>query len=220
MTPSDTISPTVFAVADDQPTLDALEVSLDVLGFAVRAFSSLEHFSYFYRPEVPGCLLLDLHSIGQGVDGLTAQLKQVANRLPTIVIAESDDASSPLKLDGLRAADVMPRSFDRDTLVEHVRRALALDAEWRERDAQIAALEERIRQLDNRDRETLEMMQAGESNKTMAAKLRLTQRAVEMRRSAIMRKLKVASVAELTSLAALPNVLAEVRTAVSERQYR
>jgi hypothetical protein len=35
-----------------------------------------------------------------------------------------------------------------------------------------------------------------------------------------MRKLKVASVAELTSLAALPNVLAEVRTAVSERQYR
>ena len=220
MTPSDTISPTVFVVAAHQPTLDALEVSLDVIGFAVRAFSDLGHFLYFYRPQMPGCLLIELQSMERPIDELTEQLTQAIHRLPTILIAEKPHAASLLKLGQLRMADLLPRPFDREALVAHVQRALALDVDLRERDAQIVALQERIRQLDHRDRETLEMILAGESNKTMAAKLRLTQRAVEMRRSAIMRKLKVASVAELTSLAAPTGELVNIGTAAIDRQYQ
>lgn len=44
-----------------------------------------------------------------------------------------------------------------------------------------------------RQRETLCLIQAGETNESMAAKLQLTERAIEMRRSAIMRKLQVGS---------------------------
>jgi DNA-binding NarL/FixJ family response regulator len=59
--------------------------------------------------------------------------------------------------------------------------------------------------------ETLRLIQAGESNKAMAAKLLLTERAVEMRRSAIMRKLQVNSVAELLELTITHRLLTDLR---------
>ena len=81
------------------------------------------------------------------------------------------------------------------------------------RDADYAALEDRIRRLSDRERETLEMIQAGESNKMMAAKLFVTERAIEMRRAAIMRKLQVGSVAELLDLAVTHRILTDLRQA-------
>ena len=64
------------------------------------------------------------------------------------------------------------------------------------------------------------MIQAGLSNKAMAAKLFLTERTVEMRRSAIMRKLQVRSVAELADLTATHRILSELRNAAREGQLR
>ena len=71
--------------------------------------------------------------------------------------------------------------------------------------------------LSPRERETLAMIQAGESNKSMAAKLCLTERAVEMRRSAIMRKMQVRSVAELVDLTVTHRILADLRQAAKNR---
>jgi FixJ family two-component response regulator len=109
------------------------------------------------------------------------------------------------------AIDFLEKPIDYDTLLDHVEQALALDAEWRKRDAKYTALAERIHQLSDRDRETLELIQAGESNKSMAAKLFLTERAVEMRRAAIMKKLDVGSVAELLDLTITHRILTELR---------
>jgi FixJ family two-component response regulator len=61
------------------------------------------------------------------------------------------------------------------------------------------------------------MIQAGESNKSIAAKLCLTERAVEMRRSATMRKMRVRSVAELIDLIVPHRILADLRLAAKNR---
>jgi DNA-binding NarL/FixJ family response regulator len=63
----------------------------------------------------------------------------------------------------------------------------------------------------------LSLIRAGESNKAMAAKLGLTERAVEMRRSSIMRKMEVGSVAELVDVAVTHRVLADLREAAKNR---
>jgi DNA-binding NarL/FixJ family response regulator len=64
------------------------------------------------------------------------------------------------------------------------------------------------------------MIQAGLSNKAMAAKLFITQRAVEMRRSAMMRKLQVRSIAELADLAATHPIHNNLRSAARQSQLR
>jgi FixJ family two-component response regulator len=200
MTPADTTSPAVFVVDDDPQMLDSLEVLLDVLGFAVRPFASPGSFERYYRPEMPGCLLLHTRMPRQDGLQLYEQLLSDGKRLPVIFITAHAEVSTAVATMKTGAIQFLEKPFDRETLIDRVHKALALDAEWRKRDAEIAALEERVRRLSDRERETLEMIQAGESNKSMAAKLFLSERAVEMRHSGIMRKLKIRSVAELVDL--------------------
>ena len=79
---------------------------------------------------------------------------------------------------------------------------------------------DRIDQLNDRERETLELIQAGESNKSMATRLFLSERAIEMRRAAIMKKLQVGSVAELLNLTTTHRILTELRQKTADRRLR
>ena len=113
--------------------------------------------------------------------------------------------------------NILARPLERDALIDSVNKALALDSQWRQRDAECAALEERIRRLSTRDRETLQMILSGEPAKSVAARFFLSARAAKMRRSALLRKLRVHSVAELTDLTAGNEIEPEPTGSASER---
>ncbi len=201
----------VFIVDDDQQLLDSLVAFMRGRGFQVHAFGTARSFQRFYRPEMCGCLVLDTRMPRQ--DGLNfyKQLLREGKRLPVIFISAHADVPMAVAAMKTGAIEFLEKPIDYDSLLDHVQQALALDAEWRKRDTTYAALATRIHQLSGRDRETLKLIQAGESNKAMAAKLFLTERAVEMRRAAIMKKLQVGSVAELLDLTITHRILTELR---------
>lgn len=203
--------PTVFVVDDDQQLLDSLVELLDVLGFQVRAFNSPGGFVRFYRAEMPGCLILDIRMPRQNGLNLYEQLLLENKRIPVIFITAHADVSTAVAAMKTGATEFLEKPFDRNTLLDRVHKALALDAERRCEDAEYAAIVERIDQLSERDRETLKLIQAGESNKSMAAKLFLSERAIEMRRAAIMKKLQVETVAGLLNLTSTYRILTELR---------
>jgi FixJ family two-component response regulator len=207
--------PSVFVVNDDKQFLDTLEGQLALLGFAVRAFNTAGNFLGHYRPDVPGCLVLDLCMPGPSGLELYHELLCEGLRLPVIFVTAHADVTTAVAAMKAGAIDVLEKPLDRQVLADRVRKALVLDARWRKRDAQIAALEERMARLSERESETLRLIQAGESNKSMAARLLLTERAIEMRRSAIMRKLEVESVAELLNLTTTHRILTDLRLAAA-----
>jgi two-component system, LuxR family, response regulator FixJ len=209
---------TVFVVDDDDEMRDSLATLLDVLGFAVRTFAGGSSFERYYRPEMPGCLVLDIRMPRQSGLELYEQLLRDGKRLPVIFITAHADVSTAVAAMKTGAIEFLEKPFDRQLLLERVRKALELDAEWRTQDAEFADLTERVARLSEREQETLAMIQAGESNKTMAAKLFVTERAVEMRRAAIMRKLEVRSVAELLNLTVTHRILAELREAAADHR--
>jgi FixJ family two-component response regulator len=209
--------PTVFVVDDDQQLRDSLCRLLEVLDFQVAAFSAPASFYKYYRAEMPGCLLLDIRMPRQSGLDLYEQLLREGKKLPVIFMTAHADVTTAVAAMKTGAIEFLEKPFDRDALVARVRKALELDAEWRRRDAEFAALSQRVDRLSQRERETLALIQAGETNKAIAARLSLTERAVEMRRSSIMRKLQVRSVAELIDLTATHRILADVRRAAAER---
>ena len=217
MLPSPSAKQTVFVVDDDQQMRDSLVALLEVLDFNVQAFSAPGGFHRYYRAEMPGCLLLDIRMPRQSGLELYEQLLHEGKRLPVIFITAHADVSTAVAAMKTGAIEFLEKPFDRETLVNRVRKALALDAEWRRHDAEFAALNERIVRLTLRERETLELIQAGETNKAIAVKLSITERAVEMRRSAIMRKLQVRSAAEVIDISATHRILADLRRAAAER---
>jgi FixJ family two-component response regulator len=213
-------SPTVFVVDDDDEMRASLQALLDVLGFGVRAFPSGGSFVRFYEPQMPGCLVLDVRMPRQTGLELYEQLIREGKRLPVIFITAHADVPTAVAAMKTGALEFLEKPFDRQMLLERVQTALALDAQWRQREASYAAIEDRIRRLSERERETLELILAGESNKSMAAKLFLTERAVEMRRASIMRKVEVGSLAELLDLAITHRILDELRLAARELPAR
>ncbi len=98
--------------------------------------------------------------------------------------------------------------------------SIARNRSHRRRDQEFIVLDERISRLNPRERETLTLILAGESNKIIASHLFLSQRAVEMRRASIMRKLGVETIAELLDLALTHRILSELRTAAQHPQLR
>jgi FixJ family two-component response regulator len=217
MPPSPPDQPTVFVVDDDQQMRDSLVALLQVLDYRVEAFSAPGAFHRYYRAEMPGCLLLDIRMPRQSGLELYEQLLHEGKRLPVIFITAHADVSTAVAAMKTGAIEFLEKPFDRETLVDRVRQALALDADWRRGEAEFAALDERIERLTPREQETLQLLQAGETNKSIAAKLSITERAVEMRRSAIMRKLQVRSSAEVIDLSATHRILADLRRATAER---
>lgn len=200
---------TVYVVDDDRPMLDSLVGLIRAMGFPAAGFGSGSDFQQFFRRELPGCLVLDVRMPVQNGLQLYEQLLREGKRLPVIFITAHADVTTAVAAMKTGAVEFLEKPFDRETLLALVRRALRLDNEWRTREADFAAIDARIARLNERDQETLQLILAGASNKTMATRLFISERAVEMRRAAIMRKLEVHSLAELLEIAITHRVLAE-----------
>lgn len=205
-------------VDDDRQLLDSLVELLEVLGFQVRAFSSPGSFLRFYRAEMSGCLILDIRMPRQNGLDLYKKLLLEGKRIPVIFITAHADVSTAVAAMKTGATEFLEKPFDRNTLLDHVQKALTLDAEWRREDAEYASIVDRISQLSNRERDTLELIQAGDSNKSIASKLFVSERAIEMRRASIMRKLKVGSLAELLHLISNHRILTQLRQKSVQKQ--
>jgi FixJ family two-component response regulator len=209
--------PTVFVVDDDDKLRQSLCTLLEVHDFEACAFSTPKSFHRFYRAEMSGCLLLDLQMPRQSGLELYQQLLSEGKRLPVIFITAHADVTTAVAAMKLGAVEFLEKPFDCKTLVERVHTALELDAEWREEAAKLHDLSSRVGRLSERERETLALIEAGSSNKAMAARLFLSERAVEMRRSTIMRKLQVTSVAELLNLTITHRILSELHSGNENR---
>jgi FixJ family two-component response regulator len=205
--------PTVFVVDDDRQMRDSLVMLLEAMGYRARSFASADEFRRFYDPPSPGCLVLDVRMPRQTGLELYEQLVREGKRLPVIFITAHADVSTAVAAMKTGAIEFLEKPFERETLLERVKHALALDAAWRRREKEFNAVAARISRLNARDRETLDFILRGASNKVMAARLFISERAVEMRRARLMRKLEVESLAELIDLAVTHRLLAEIADA-------
>ncbi len=212
MTSVQSNAPTVYVVDDDRPMLESLVGLITAMGFPAKGFAFGGEFHAFYRRELPGCLVLDVRMPGQSGLELYEQLMREEKRLPVIFITAHADVSTAVAAMKTGAVEFLEKPFEHEILRGLIHKALSLDSEWRKREADFVAIDVRISRLNERDQETLQLILSGASNKAMAARLFISERAVEMRRAAIMRKLNVHSLAELLEIAITHRVMAELES--------
>jgi FixJ family two-component response regulator len=94
----------------------------------------------------------------------------------------------------------LEKPFRIQELCDNIQKAIRLEEEkWRAREQKNKA-DRRLDNLTQAEREVMQLVVAGKTNKTIAAELDLSIRAVEDRRARMMRKLRVKSRAELLEL--------------------
>ena len=193
--------PIVFIVDDDADMRDSLHWLMQSNGLAVQSYQSVVEFEEAGQSGRHGCLILDVRM--PGTSGLQFYERFIARggTMPVIFITAYADVPTAVTALKSGAADFLEKPFDRQTLLERVQRAILLDAKQRserQRQSEVAGL---MAQLSSREDQVLGLLMKGLPNKTIAVQLKISERAVEMRRASLMKKLAVNSVPELVRLA-------------------
>ena len=121
-----TTGPLVYLVDDDPAVLRALARLLQAWGYRSRSFASAQEFleSFQQDPDVPDCLLLDVHMPGlSGVD-LQARLSRVDTSLPVVFLSGHLDAALRTGALASGAVDFLQKPIDAQDLLRAVERAI------------------------------------------------------------------------------------------------
>jgi len=190
----------VFVVDDDEAALDSLVLLLRSEGLNPRGFSSAEAFLAALTPEARGCVISDVRMPGMdGVD-LLRTLKSIGCLLPVIVITGHADVTVAVQAMKAGAADFVEKPFESELILRLVRGCLEENDEAVDANARLVRVRRRLESLTARERQVLEHIIAGASNKQIAASLAISPRTVEIYRANVMSKMRADSLSELVRM--------------------
>ncbi len=190
----------IYIVDDDEAVRDSLEALLLAEGYDVDGFDSAETFLTRGDPAFASCCLLDVRMPGK--DGLTllSELAEKAIAIPVIVITGHGDVPMAVKAMKLGAVDFVEKPFDARVLLAAIRTALRSVS----RDTTITVdpgLTKRVERLTPRERDVMEHLVVGLSNKEVGLELGISPRTVEIHRARLMEKMMAGNLAELVRMA-------------------
>lgn len=190
--------PTVFVVDDDEAVRESLRYLIASVDLEVKTFSSATEFLDAYRPNMPGCLVVDVRMPGMSGLELQRQLSDRSINLPVIIITGHGDVDMAVRAMKSGAFDFIQKPFNDQVLLDLIQAALDKNTRAAEADAERASIAEKLSQLTEREREVLNGIVEGSSNKDIASRLNLSEKTIEFHRSKVMRKMSANSLAELT----------------------
>ena len=191
------IVPTVFVVDDDDAVRRAVASAGGLLGYPVKVFASAAEFLASYQDDQPGCLVLDVKMPGMSGLELQRKLADGGATIPVVMISGHADVRIAVEAMTLGAQTLLEKPFSLDELLAQIRRAIERDSAVRSARDQSDDVKVRLAALTAKEREVLDYVSEGWTNKQIADKLELSVRAVEDRRARLMRKVGAENLAEL-----------------------
>lgn len=191
---------TVFVVDDDAAMRESLRFLLESARLKVQTFESAEAFLAIARPDACGCLVLDVQMPGLSGPELMSELKHRHILLPILFLSGHGDIPTVVQAIKGGAVDFLQKPYDNTRLLERIAAALTLDADGRDARRRETQRGQRLDALTVREREILEQVVAGRSNKEVGRTLGISYKTVEAHRGRLMRKMGAASFAELLQM--------------------
>ena len=197
------LTPTVYIVDDDAEMRETLRSLVSSVNLPVETYASGQEFLETQSGGRAGCLVVDLRMPGlSGID-LQDALVSRGLTLPVIIISGYGDVPTAARAMRAGALDFLEKPVSRQLLLDRVREGLEVDQQRRRADAERAEIGGRVARLTPRERQVMELVVSGNSNKVIAMDLGLCEKTVEVHRAHVMEKMKVQSLAELVRLAIL-----------------
>jgi FixJ family two-component response regulator len=188
---------TIHIVDDDEALRDSLVWLLESNDYRVAQYESAEAFLKAYRPEMAGCLVLDVRMPGMSGLELYERLRERHATLPVVFITGHGDVPMAVSVLKKGAVDFIEKPFSDRDMLKLIDQCLTTERENRERLRQDAAVARRLDHLTGREMEVLELIIAGRLNKQIADDLGISIKTVEVHRARVMEKMEASSLAEL-----------------------
>ena len=190
----------VYVIDDDEAVRDSLDFLLGSADFHVTLFeSALDFFNALPSIEF-GCVVTDVRM--PDIDGieLLKRLK-TGSMFPVVIMTGHGDVPLAVEAMKLGAVDFLEKPFEDDRLIGMIEAALRKAEPGVKSEAITLEIASRIATLTPRERQVMDGLIAGLSNKLIAREYAISPRTIEVYRANVMTKMQAASLSELVRLA-------------------
>jgi two-component system, LuxR family, response regulator FixJ len=193
----------VYVIDDDAAMRDSLDFLLSSAGFNVRLFDSAQIFLNALPDIAVGCVVTDIRMPGMDGMELLRQLNSISNsrRLPVIVMTGHGDIPLAVEAMKLGALDFLEKPFEDERLIGMIEAALSESESGARGEAITADMAARVTSLTQRERQVMQGLVTGQSNKVIAREYDISPRTVEVYRANVMTKMQAGSLSELVRFA-------------------
>lgn len=192
---------TVFIVDDDEDMRATMIDLVESEGLRAEGFGSAAAFLDGGKKSGDGCLVVDIHL--PGMDGLQLQKKLKDDRIaiPVIVVTGRGDVPKAVQALKAGAVDFLEKPFSGEVVLGSIHRALEIGRRIQETEKFVNGAVENLQRLTAREREVLDRLVVGDSNKKIAAQFDISPRTVEVHRARVMEKMQARSLSHLVRMA-------------------
>src|ERR1700722_15358224 len=191
----------VYVIDDDEAMRDSLGFLLAAADFQVSLFKTALDFLEALPTLDFGCVVSDVRM--PDIDGieLLKRLKAGGSLFPVVIMTGHGDVPLAVEAMKLGAMDFLEKPFEDDRLIGMIEAALRRAEPSVKNEAATIEIQSRIASLSPRERQVMDGLIAGLSNKLIAREYDITPRRTEVYRANVMTKMQATSLSELVRFA-------------------
>ena len=191
----------VYVIDDDAAMRDSLNFLLESADFSVMLFETAQNFLDVLPGLAFGCVVSDVRM--PGVDGieLLKRMKAGHSVFPILIMTGHGDVPLAVEAMKLGAVDFLEKPFEDDRLIGMIDAAIRQAEPSARNEAVTHDIAARVATLSPRERQVMDGLIAGLSNKLIARDYDISPRTIEVYRANVMTKMQANSLSELVRLA-------------------
>ena len=197
----------VYVIDDDEAMRDSLNFLLDSASYEVTLFDSALKFLDALPGLAFGCVVSDVRM--PGLDGIELLKRMKADHCTFPIVIMTGHGDVPLAVEAMKlgAVDFLEKPFEDDRLIGMIDAALRQAESSARSEAVMLDVAARVTTLSPRERQVMDGLIAGLSNKLIAKEYDISPRTIEVYRANVMTKMQAGSLSELVRLAMRAGVL-------------
>ncbi|MFH1341152.1 MAG: response regulator FixJ [Pseudomonadota bacterium] len=191
----------IYVIDDDEAMRDSLNFLLDSAGFHVTLFESAQNFLDVLPGLEFGCVVSDVRM--PGIDGIEMlkRMKAGQSTFPILIMTGHGDVPLAVEAMKLGAVDFLEKPFEDDRLIGMIEAAIRQAEPAAKSETITHEIAARVATLSPRERQVMDGLIAGLSNKLIARDYDISPRTIEVYRANVMTKMQANSLSELVRLA-------------------
>jgi two-component system response regulator FixJ len=193
------MSKTISVIDDEASVRDAVAMLLESHGMTVACYDGAEAF--LAASFTAGCVVSDVRMPDVSGLDLLRKLRHIGDPRPLILMTGHGDVELAVQAIKLGAFDFVEKPFSDERLLASVEEALIASENSLKERIELEDLKSKFAALSDRQRDTMQLLIRGLSNKEIGQRLGISPRTVEIHRTWVMTKMSARSIADLVRMA-------------------